>query len=273
MPFAAAALAPAPRHRGIEGHAINPRRLLGLLPKRGYRRPELQQNVLQQVVLVLRRRRAATDHLQHQPKVLFKPAPEDRFAFQASEAGKPFDQDTLNDFLLQSKRYLALMKGATAGVVPPRTGKTDDAWANVGEAAMQALTNDQLSPILVHYGQLGEALRADNPAAFNTAMAWRRGERRRREGHESFARFDLSPQVQPSHAEGRPEQEIVTQLYAAIRELPKVDASLALMQLDGLSYQEMAEVLGISENYIGVKLTRIRKQLADQLKGTTDGIR
>jgi ABC-type transport system involved in cytochrome c biogenesis permease subunit len=92
-------------------------------------------------------------------------------AFQASEAGKPFDQDTLNDFLLQSKRYLALMKGATAGVVPPRTGKTDDAWANVGEAAMQALTNDQLSPILVHYGQLGEALRADNPAAFNTAMA------------------------------------------------------------------------------------------------------
>jgi RNA polymerase sigma-70 factor (ECF subfamily) len=45
------------------------------------------------------------------------------------------------------------------------------------------------------------------------------------------------------------------------------------MQLDGLSYQEMAEVLGISENYIGVKLTRIRKQLADRLKGATNGIR
>jgi len=39
------------------------------------------------------------------------------------------------------------------------------------------------------------------------------------------------------------------------------------MHLDGLSYQEMAEVLGISENYVGVKLNRIRKQLADQLKG------
>ena len=56
----------------------------------------------------------------------------------------------------------------------------------------------------------------------------------------------------------------------AIRQLPKVDASLALMHLDGLSYQEMAEVLGISENYIGVKLNRIRKQLAEQLKGATD---
>jgi DNA-directed RNA polymerase specialized sigma24 family protein len=31
----------------------------------------------------------------------------------------------------------------------------------------------------------------------------------------------------------------------------------------------MAEVLGISENYIGVKLNRIRKQIADQLKGET----
>ncbi len=106
--------------------------------------------------------------------------------------------------------------------------------------------------------------------AFNTALAWRRGERRRREKHETFLRLDTSPQVQPSHVDSLPEQEIVAQLYAAIRQLPKVDASLALMHLDGLSYQEMAEVVGISENYIGVKLNRIRKQLADQLKGATD---
>ena len=103
--------------------------------------------------------------------------------------------------------------------------------------------------------------------AFNTALAWRRGERRRRVGHEIFLKTDVSPQTQPSHADALPEQEIIGQLYAAIRQLPKVDASLALMHLDGLSYAEMAEVLGISENYIGVKLNRIRKQLAEQLKG------
>jgi RNA polymerase sigma-70 factor (ECF subfamily) len=106
--------------------------------------------------------------------------------------------------------------------------------------------------------------------AFNTALAWRRGERRRREGHETFLKFDISPQTQPSHADVLPEQEIVEQLYTVIRQLPKVDASLALMHLDGLSYLEMAEVLGISENYIGVKLNRIRKQLAEQLKGASD---
>lgn len=106
--------------------------------------------------------------------------------------------------------------------------------------------------------------------AFNTALSWRRTERRRREGHETFLRFDVSPQLQPSHLDALPEQEIVERLYTAIRQLPKVDGSLALMHLDGLSYQEMAEVLGISENYVGVKLNRVRKQLAEQLKGGSD---
>jgi len=105
--------------------------------------------------------------------------------------------------------------------------------------------------------------------AFNTALAWRRGERRRRERHETFLKFDLSPQSQPGHTDSLEAQEMVERLYAAIRQLQKVDASLALMHLDGRTYQEMAEVLGISENYIGVKLNRIRRQLADQLKGAT----
>jgi RNA polymerase sigma-70 factor (ECF subfamily) len=62
---------------------------------------------------------------------------------------------------------------------------------------------------------------------------------------------------------------MVERLYAAIRQLAKVDASLVLMHLDGVSYQEMAEVLGISENYVGVKLNRIRKRLAELLEGAT----
>jgi RNA polymerase sigma-70 factor (ECF subfamily) len=106
--------------------------------------------------------------------------------------------------------------------------------------------------------------------AFNTALTWRRGERRRREGQERFLRLEMPPDVQPSHVDSLAEKEIVARLYAAIRELPKVDASLALMHLDGVSYHEMAEVLGVSENYIGVKLNRIRNQLAEQLKGAAN---
>jgi len=62
-------------------------------------------------------------------------------------------------------------------------------------------------------------------------------------------------------------------MYAAIRRLPQVDASLALMHLDGLSYREMSDVMGISENYIGVKLNRIRNKLADELQRESDEFR
>src|SRR5260370_10141624 len=65
--------------------------------------------------------------------------------------------------------------------------------------------------------------------AFNTALAWRRGERRRREGHERFVKFGESPPSQPSHVDSPPEQEIVEKLYGASRQLPQGDASLALM--------------------------------------------
>src|SRR6266567_7035165 len=43
--------------------------------------------------------------------------------------------------------------------------------------------------------------------AFNTALAWRRVQRRRREGHERFVKFGESPQSQPSHVASSPEQE------------------------------------------------------------------
>ncbi len=103
--------------------------------------------------------------------------------------------------------------------------------------------------------------------AFNTALTWQRGERRRRVRQETFLKFEIPCLPVPDATEPPLDREIVERLYSAIRQLPKVDASLALMHLDGLSYREMAEVAGISENYIGVKLNRIRQQLAEQLKG------
>jgi RNA polymerase sigma-70 factor, ECF subfamily len=106
--------------------------------------------------------------------------------------------------------------------------------------------------------------------AFNTALGWRRDEKRRRIKHETHLKFNMIPDASSSHSQQSRDREIVEMLYAAIRLLSKVDASLALMHLDGLSYREMGDVLGISENNVGVKLNRIRKQLAEQLKGATN---
>jgi RNA polymerase sigma-70 factor (ECF subfamily) len=106
--------------------------------------------------------------------------------------------------------------------------------------------------------------------AFNTALGWKRDEKRRRAKHEKFFELNGAPDFLVEHPALTPNEEIVRQLYVAIRQLPKLDASLALMHLDGLSYREMSEVLGITESNVGVKLNRIRKQLAEMLKGADD---
>jgi RNA polymerase sigma-70 factor, ECF subfamily len=53
--------------------------------------------------------------------------------------------------------------------------------------------------------------------------------------------------------------------------LPKADAALVLLYLDELSYREMADVLGISESNVGVKLNRAKKALSELMKGASDG--
>lgn len=103
--------------------------------------------------------------------------------------------------------------------------------------------------------------------ALNTALVWKRNERRRCVKHESFLNLNMAEESTSGRLAGSPDEEMVQQLYAAIRQLPKLDASLALMHLDGLSYREMSEVLGITASNVGVKLNRIRKQLTEMLKG------
>ncbi len=67
------------------------------------------------------------------------------------------------------------------------------------------------------------------------------------------------------------QRETVEQLYKAIHQLPKTDAALVLLYLDELSYHEMAEVLGISESNVGVKLNRAKKALSELMNGKSDG--
>jgi len=46
---------------------------------------------------------------------------------------------------------------------------------------------------------------------------------------------------------------------------------LVLLYLDELSYSEMAEVLGISESNVGVKLNQSKKALTELMKGNSHG--
>ncbi len=58
-------------------------------------------------------------------------------------------------------------------------------------------------------------------------------------------------------------------LYAAIRQLNKVEKALVILYLEDRSYREISEILGISENYVGVQLNRVKQKLRD-LSGAAD---
>ena len=107
--------------------------------------------------------------------------------------------------------------------------------------------------------------------ALHTAMNWQRKDRPRRARQQPFLELqDLATEASESPDQVQ-QRETVEQLYEAIHQLPKTDAALVLLYLDELSYREMAEVLGISENQVGVKLNRAKKALSALMKGASDG--
>ena len=54
-------------------------------------------------------------------------------------------------------------------------------------------------------------------------------------------------------------------IYQRIAELDEVNRSLALLMLDGFSYREMSQILGLGESNVGVKINRIKAALSAQL--------
>jgi len=57
------------------------------------------------------------------------------------------------------------------------------------------------------------------------------------------------------------EQEKFQYLKECIATLNESDTSILVLYLDELSYKEIAEITGLSENHIAVKMKRIRKKL------------
>jgi RNA polymerase sigma-70 factor, ECF subfamily len=101
--------------------------------------------------------------------------------------------------------------------------------------------------------------------ALNTALAWKRSEKKRHGRQDPLPISDSAAQMTTS-ADMERDSQVVEQLYAAIRALPLAKRALVVLYLDGFTYREISEVVGISESNVGVSLNRIKRELAAEIK-------
>lgn len=94
--------------------------------------------------------------------------------------------------------------------------------------------------------------------ALYAASAWTRREQRQPPTKP------LDAVAQTLTMTAQPSDPRVDWLYEQIAQFEPIDRSLCLLLFDGFSYKEMAELLGIAESNVGVKLHRIKQRLVAQ---------
>lgn len=62
-------------------------------------------------------------------------------------------------------------------------------------------------------------------------------------------------------------EENLKLLHIAIGQLTGIEKSIILLYLEDKSYDEIAEITGITQNYVRVKMNRIKKKLESLIKG------
>ena len=108
--------------------------------------------------------------------------------------------------------------------------------------------------------------------AVNTCLGHCRTEKRRR-AHidpEASAAIDQLPQEEEREEEEELHRSI-DRLYWCIGRLSPVDRALVALDLEDVGSRESAEILGISEANVRVKLHRIRKVLKEMLEESSYG--
>lgn len=90
--------------------------------------------------------------------------------------------------------------------------------------------------------------------ALNAAINNDKKERRR------ISTVPLTIDIDPYEADD-PSTQQIRQLYDRINQLDLIDRSLILLWLEGINYDEIGAIIGITPNNVGVRLLRIKDKL------------
>ena len=102
--------------------------------------------------------------------------------------------------------------------------------------------------------------------ALYTASAWTRREQKQPPTEP------LTAVAQTLTMMEQPSDPRVEWLYEQIAQLNPIDRSICVLMFDGFSYKEIAEIAGISESNVGVKIHRIKQRLVNASRNSHESL-
>ncbi|MFK7905583.1 MAG: RNA polymerase sigma factor [Chitinophagales bacterium] len=108
--------------------------------------------------------------------------------------------------------------------------------------------------------------------ALNTALTYRRKRKREKKSDtlDHIGEKVACVGTAGIEAMNQKEQKIEL-LYKCINLLKKEERAIILLHLDGKKYEEIAEIIGLTKNHVGVKIKRIKDRLQRLLKENNYG--
>lgn len=106
--------------------------------------------------------------------------------------------------------------------------------------------------------------------AVNTALLYNKKDKKRRS-------VIINQETQSSNIliddadEYLEKEQNIQQLRKAMNHLDKQDRLIISLVLEGIKYDEIAEIMGMTSNYVGVKINRIKTRLFKLLKEANNG--
>lgn len=93
--------------------------------------------------------------------------------------------------------------------------------------------------------------------ALNTAItSFKKSKRRPDQNSLTYENFQLADEEYDTETEDN-----IKLLHTAVSQLTGVEKSIILLFLENKKYEEIAEITGITQNYVRVKMNRIKKKL------------
>ena len=102
--------------------------------------------------------------------------------------------------------------------------------------------------------------------ALNTAItSFKKVKRRPDQNRLTYDNFQIEDESYDTETE-----ENIKQLHRAVTQLTGVEKSIVLLYLENKKYEEIAEITGITQNYVRVKMNRVKKKLKKLMASEED---